>query len=239
MSCSNACKVKYIKSAAFKFHWLSTIICFFLSLSIPTALTIWIFSPKHQHLFFSTILYIHIQIFPVSLQIDASSVEDFIRHHQLAEWHFFQPLILHLVKTYTIIYAVCCFGALVPQKLGCQHSLVSCCEVDPGCFLVQGSDLGPEGRINSRKASIDPELRGFLPGRNGTSLHRLDWHQGITSCPLVTSRSQDHHSPNNSNDSKTCTWSRNIKSRTRVPEEMQTEACFVSNCRGVWSQCRG
>lgn len=51
-------------------------------------------------------------------------------------------------------------------------------------FLSPGSVPGPSGRTNSRKASIDPELRGFLPGGNGTDLHRLDWHQGMASRPL-------------------------------------------------------
>lgn len=53
-----------------------------------------------------------------------------------------------------------------------------------GVFLSPGSVPGPEGRTNSRKASIDPEFRSFLPGNNGTDLHRLDWHQGRASCPL-------------------------------------------------------
>lgn len=62
--------------------------------------------------------------------------------------------------------------------------------------------------------------------------------RGWLPAPPVTSSSQACCSPSNSNDSKTCMWSKNIKSRTCVPEEMQTEACFVSNCRGALSQLR-
>lgn len=122
--------------------------------------------------------------------------------------------------------------------VGCQHSLVSCCEVDPGCFLaqVQSQDLKGElipGRhqlIQNSGFSYQEGIGWVCTGQAGI--------RGWLPAPSMTSSSQTCPSPSNSNDSKTCMWSRNIKSRTCVPEEMQTEACFVSNCRGVLSQLR-
>lgn len=67
------------------------------------------------------------------------------------------------------------------------------------CRMFLSPRFKPEGRTNTRKASIDAEI-SYQEGME--SLHSLDWHQGITSCPLHDL--QAHHSPSNSNDSKTC-----------------------------------